>query len=87
MNDKQADAMLKSLKRMESLLEAIDWKLWNFHQRFMGEGNATPDTGTVEDEETEQLAAVIETPRRPAAPSAPDAPAKKSAYPSIEKWS
>lgn len=85
MNDKQADAMLKSLKRMESLLEAIDWKLWNFHQKVMGDSGAiAPETATVEDEETEQLAAVIETPRRAATL---DAPAKKSAYPSIEKWS
>jgi cob(I)alamin adenosyltransferase len=79
MNDKQAEAMLKSLKRMEQLLEAIDWKLWNFHQKVMGD---TPETaGSVEDEETEQLAAVIDTPK--AKPTAE----KKAGFPSVEKWS
>ena len=79
MNDKQAEAMLKSLKRMEQLLEAIDWKLWNFHQKVMGDA---PEAGTsVEDEETEQLAAVIDTPKaKPAAE-------KKAGFPSVEKWS
>lgn len=80
MNDKQADAMLKSLKRIESLMEAVDWKLWNLHQRVMGE-SATEETPSVEEEETEQLAAIIE-PKKPAEPVE-----KKSGFPSVEKWS
>lgn len=85
MNETQAEQMLAHLKRIESLLEAIDWKVWNFHQKVLGEGSAVETATSVEDEETEQLAAVIETPRR-AAPSA-TAPSNKNAYPSIEKWS
>ncbi len=84
MNEKQADAMLKSLKRIESFLEAIDWKLWNFHQKVIGEGTTTESVSTNEDEETEQLAAVIDTPKRAVEET------KKSAvnvgYPTIEKW-
>ena len=79
MNDKQADAMLKSLKRMEQLLEAIDWKLWNFHQKVIGD--APEASGSVEDEETEQLASVVETPRPKSVSE------KKTGFPSVEKWS
>jgi len=86
MNDKQAEAMLKSLKRIESFLEAIDWKLWTFHQKAMGTSDNSTEESSLEDEETEQLAAVIDTPK-----SKPVAEAKKSAggvgYPTIEKWS
>ena len=86
MNDKQADAMLKSLKRIESFLEAIDWKLWTFHQKAMGTNVASDEEASLEDEETEQLAAVIDTPK-----SKPVSETKKSAggvgYRTIEKWS
>jgi len=69
----------EKLDKMIELLEAIDWKLWNFHQKVMGDA---PEVGTsVEDEETEQLAAVIDTPKaKPAAE-------KKAGFPSVEKWS
>jgi hypothetical protein len=86
MNDKQADAMLKSLKRIESFLEAIDWKLWNFHQKVIGEGTTSDsDVQTNEDEETEQLAAVIETPKKAVAAETKK-PAAVPGYPTIEKW-
>jgi len=86
MNEKQADAMLKSLKRIESFLEAIDWKLWNFHQKVIGEGTTNEtETASSEDEETEQLAAVIDTPKvKPAAET--KKPAAGVGYPTIEKW-
>jgi len=86
MNEKQADAMLKSLKRIESFLEAIDWKLWNFHQKVIGEGTTT-ETETVsnEDEETEQLAAVIESPKK-AVVTETKKPVANVGYPTIEKW-
>jgi hypothetical protein len=86
MNDKQADAMLKSLKRIESFLEAIDWKLWNFHQKVIGEGTtAETEAGSSEDEETEQLAAVIDTPKaKPAGET--KKPSSSVGYPTIEKW-
>ncbi len=86
MNDKQADAMLKSLKRIESFLEAIDWKLWNFHQKVIGEGTSSEtETISSEDEETEQLAAVIDTPKAKPAVEAKK-PAGNVGYPTIEKW-
>jgi len=87
MNEKQADAMLKSLKRIESFLEAIDWKLWNFHQKVIGEGTATEnEVASNEDEETEQLAAVIETPKKAVAPKEAAKPVAVPGYPTIEKW-
>lgn len=79
MNEKQAEAMLKSIKRMEQLMEAIDWKLWNFHQKVMGE--APTEEVSTEEEETEQLAAIIE-PKKASAPAE-----KKAGFPSVEKWS
>lgn len=86
MNDKQAEAMLKSLKRIESFLEAIDWKLWTFHQKAMGTNVASDEEATLEDEETEQLAAVIDTPKaKPVAEN--KKPAGGVGYPTIEKWS
>lgn len=86
MNEKQADAMLKSLKRIESFLEAIDWKLWNFHQKVIGEGTASEsDAQTNEDEETEQLAAVIEPPKKAVATETKK-PVAVPGYPTIEKW-
>ena len=88
MNEKQADAMLKSLKRIESFLEAIDWKLWNFHQKVIGE-SATTETAntstTNEDDETEQLAAVISTPKKATAEETKK-PVANVGYPTIEKW-
>jgi hypothetical protein len=87
MNEKQADAMLKSLKRIESFLEAIDWKLWNFHQKVIGDGTSNnEDIVSSEDEETEQLAAVIETPKKAVAPKETTKPAAVPGYPTIEKW-
>ncbi len=84
MNEKQAEMMLKSIKRMEQLLEAIDWKLWNFHQKVIGE---TENSMGAVDEETEQLADIVE--KTPAPVSAPEKAAseKKPSFPSIEKWS
>jgi hypothetical protein len=85
MNEKQADAMVKSLKRIESFLEAIDWKLWNFHQKVIGDGTTTETASpSNEDEETEQLAAVIDTPK--AKPVETSKPAGNVGYPTIEKW-
>jgi hypothetical protein len=84
MTNEQAEAMLKSLQRIESFLEAIDWKVWNFHKLIIRTEDGVEPTAPVEQEEfdTQELAAVIETPKvsqatKPAAPK----------YPSIEKWS
>jgi hypothetical protein len=47
--------LIKELKKMNELLEKIDWKLWTFHTKFFGEGettekqsSATPGTKDVE---------------------------------------
>ena len=86
MNEKQADAMLKSLKRIESFLEAIDWKVWQFHQKILGDGTSSnEEIVSSEDEETEQLAAVIETPNKSVATETKK-PAAVPGYPTIEKW-
>lgn len=77
MDEKQAEAMLKSLKRMEQLLEAIDWKLWNFHQKTIGDSEKVSEPV---DDEIEQLAEVIATPTKSPVE-------KKPGFPSVEKWS
>ena len=82
MNEKQAEMMLKSIKRMEQLLEAIDWKLWNFHQRVIGDGDTSSQPV---DEETEQLAGIVE--KTPTPVPAKVAVEKKLGFPSVEKWS
>lgn len=81
MNEKQAEAMLKSIKRIEALMEAIDWKLWNFHQKVLGN---TEEVASTTDTETEELAAVIE---KPQAKTAVEKVEKKAGFPSVEKWS
>lgn len=81
MNEKQAEAMLKSIKRIEALMEAIDWKLWNFHQKVLG---STEEVAKPDDDETKELAAVIETPQSTTAAGKVE---KKAGFPSIEKWS
>ena len=80
MNEKQAEAMLKSIKRIEALMEAIDWKLWNFHQKVLGN---TEEVASTTDTETEELAAVIEKPQAKTAEKVE----KKAGFPSVEKWS
>jgi hypothetical protein len=62
MNEKQADDMVKSLKKIESYLEAIDWKFWNLYQRIQKEDQekeATADDGITTDNELEDLADII----------------------------
>lgn len=82
MDKEQAEAMLKSLQRIESFMEAIDWKLWNFHKLIIKSEDTEAEKAqpSQEEFETEELAAVIETPKVSSKPVAPK-------YPSIEKWS
>ena len=53
------EQILKELKRMNNFLEAIDWKLWNFHNKFFtSTGDAVaPETS----EETEFVAVSVPT--------------------------
>lgn len=41
--EQQNLAMLKLMAKQVELLEAIDWKLWQLHQKYMGTGDSTPD--------------------------------------------
>lgn len=75
--------MLKSLKRMEQLLEAIDWKLWNFHQKVIGDAESSVERI---DDETEQLADIVEK-TSTVSSTAKSTSEKKTTFPSIEKWS
>jgi len=84
MNDDTNEQILKTLKRIEQFLEAIDWKIWNFHEYLLGSKSSHAETvSATEDEETAELAAVIESPKIAEKP----AEVKKPTYPSIEKWS
>ena len=69
------DEIVKELKRMNSFLEAIDWKLWNMHKKLIEENggiNAPSTTKVATGTEVKDEAPVV-----PAIPK----------YPSIEKWS
>lgn len=72
------EEVVKSLKRMESLLEAIDWKLWTFHQKFMVQ-TKSESVASNNDVELDTLMSKD---------SASESKTKLSdKYPSVEKWS
>lgn len=81
MNEKQAELMLKHLKRMEQLLEAIDWKLWDFHQKTLGAEDTTSTKKNSTD--LDELAEIIEKPDSKLEKSEE----KKVSFPSVENWS
>ena len=83
MNEKQAEAMLKSLKRIENFLEAIDWKLWNFHEKYNKQDVNEETISDIESDEEKELADLIKEET-----SQPKQEAKKTipGYPSIAKW-
>lgn len=37
--EQQQLALLKLMAKQVELLEAIDWKLWQLHQKYVGQGN------------------------------------------------
>lgn len=41
--EQQQLAMLKLMAKQVELLEAIDWKLWQLHQKYMGISDSNPD--------------------------------------------
>lgn len=67
------DEVIKSLKRMESLLEAIDWKLWTFHQKFMKQ-ESSPLTESNQDLELDSVMSDSKSDQ-------------KAKFPTVEKWS
>lgn len=69
---------LKELKKMNGFLEAIDWKLWNMHKKFVEGGvPVAAPASTTSNPALEQVAPVTD-----AAVTVPSIPK----YPSIEKW-
>lgn len=52
--EQQQMAMLKLMAKQVELLEAIDWKLWNLHQKYGGEAAATAAGSKVEETQEEE---------------------------------
>lgn len=63
--------ILQELKKMNSFLEKMDWKLWNLHKKYVEEDVTTSST-PVEKEQT------VEKDVEPVVPAAK--------YPTIETW-
>ena len=76
MTDELGTEILKELKKLNGFMEAVDWKLWNIHRKYVeavGDIN-TPRTNGVD------ATVVPAKDEEPVAPSIPK-------YPSIQKWS
>lgn len=56
--EQQQMAMLKLMAKQVELLEAIDWKLWQLHQKYAGDGIATTSSDSVETPEDESLPSI-----------------------------
>ena len=39
--------LVKELKKMNELLEKIDWKLWTFHTKFFGDSETTEKQSSI----------------------------------------
>lgn len=79
--------LIKEVKRMNSFLEAIDWKLWEIYKKMSGTTASTPGS------QPEATAAVVS----PAPVPVPEVSAPETtpvitpvipvpSYPNIEKW-
>ena len=44
--EQQHLAMLKLMAKQVELLEAIDWKLWQLHQKYMDNNDSNPAAST-----------------------------------------
>jgi hypothetical protein len=56
--EQQQMAMLKLMAKQVELLEAIDWKLWQLHQKYAGDGTTTTTSTSVEAPEDESLPSI-----------------------------
>jgi hypothetical protein len=77
MTDELGNEILKELKKLNGFMEAVDWKLWNMHRKYVeadGGINTPHTTGT------EVTTAPPVKDEEPVAPAIPK-------YPSIQKWS
>lgn len=76
------EEILKELKRMNGFLEAVDWKLWNMHQKYVEENGGTnaPKTTNTTEAASSTDAAINSLISEVTVPAIPK-------YPSIEKKS
>ena len=76
MTDELGNEILKELKKLNGFMEAVDWKLWNMHRKYVevDGGINTPRTNGAD---------VTVVPAKDEDPVAPAIPK----YPSIQKWS
>jgi hypothetical protein len=64
MDKQDTETLVKSLKKIEGYLEAIDWKLWTFHQKYIE--SVTPhQPKTAEQEENNQLSSILDDRSQP----------------------
>lgn len=92
MTDEQSAQIVLSLSKIENHLAAIDWKLWDMHQKFSKDATDPISAATVgaTDSDLDGLATIINeivqpaglSPRPAAVPTAINQTAMK--YPSIE---
>jgi len=89
MNEKQADLMLKSLKRIENFLEAIDWKLWNFHEKILKNNIGVEEVASdIDKDEEKELVDLVEKESLEIQENNKQENKKSMpAYPTIAKWS
>ena len=82
MTDELGNEILKELKRLNGFMEAVDWKLWNMHQKYVEEngGLNTPKTTSSTAEASSTDAAINNLISEVTVPAIPK-------YPSIEKKS
>lgn len=76
MTDELGNEILKELKRLNGFMEAVDWKLWNMHRKFV---EADADINTPRTNGAGVTAAPVKD-EEPVVPAIPK-------YPSIQKWS
>ena len=46
--EQQQLAMLKLMAKQVELLEAIDWKLWQLHQKYVGNSKGAPSSADID---------------------------------------
>ena len=64
--EQQQMAMLKLMAKQVELLEAIDWKLWNLHQKYIGDSTTTTSTdSSIETMDDEELPSIDRIERLP----------------------
>lgn len=84
------EELVKEVKKMNSFLEAIDWKLWEIYKKMGADSTvattlapvpAAPVAAPVVVAPTEQMLAPVVAPVQVVAPVIP-----VPSYPNIEKW-